>query len=48
MKAVVDIFAGEGKNNNEILMNMFLSIIFIRYRYYTEIREIAIPKTTEI
>ena len=44
MKAVVDIFVGECKNNNEILIDMFLSTIFIGYKYYTEIREITIPK----
>ena len=34
MKAVVDIFAGECKNNNEILIDMFLSTIFIGYKNY--------------
>ena len=45
MKAVVDIFAGECKNNNEILIDMFLSTIFIGCTYYAEIRELTIPKT---
>ncbi len=45
MKAVVDIFAGECKNNNEILIDMFLSIFFIGKGYYAENRRITIPKT---
>jgi len=44
MNAVPDIFAGKCKNNNGTLNDIFLSILFIGKGYYTEIREITIPK----
>ena len=43
MKAVADIFAGKGKNNRGILIDMFLSTIFIGREYYAEIRKLTIP-----
>ena len=44
MKAVVDIFVGECKNNNGILNDIFLSIFFIGKGYYLIIREITNSK----
>ena len=44
LKAVRDIFAGKCKNNNGILNDIFLSIIFTGSEYYIEITELTIPK----